>query len=282
MNDNVERLIPNYWRYLRASYSHALVMTMRRRHAVLGAAVALTPVLIPLALAFLSQTAFAEDGSKIFVRMVEGLYLGAITPLLGLFFGCMLIGEDIESQTILYVLTRPIPRSAFVGGKYLAFLAISVCILLPSTVLTFAACTALGGISFSSAGLTLLAHYCGVEAMSLIGYGALCMLFGALFKRPIIIGIVTIFGWQRLALYVPGFIDFFTIEKYVLMLMPKGAAVRDKVVMKTAIAEFQKKVFLISASKALVALLVISCLLLALTVLVVRRREYTTARAVGG
>jgi len=274
--------VPGYGRFLKASCSHALVMTLRRRNAVLAAAVALTPVLIPLALAFLSEAAYAEDGSLIFKRMVEALYLTAIAPLLALFFGSMLIGEDVESQTIPYVLTRPIPRSALVGGKYLAFMMISTAIMLPAIVLTFAACTVLGGISFSGAGTTLLAHYCGVTVMSLLGYGALCMLFGALFKRPIIVGVVAIFGWQRVALFVPGFIDFFTIEKYVQMLLPRLAGEREKVVIQTALAEFHKKVYLISASKAVVALIVISMLLLWLTTFVVKRREYTAARALGG
>ena len=282
MNETADFKVPSFWRYLNASCSHAVVMTIRRRNAVLAAAVTLTPVLIPLALAFLSEAVYAEDGSRIFERMVEGLYLAAISPLLGLFFATMLIGEDVESQTIPYVLTRPIPRSALVLGKYAAFMAISTTVMLPAIVLTFAACTALGGISFSASGISLLAHYCGVAIMSLAGYGAVCMMFGTLFKRPIIVGVVTIFGWQRLAMFVPGFIDFFTIEKYVKMLLPKLATGRENVVMRAAMIEFHKKVFLISASKAFVALLIIACLLLCVTIFVISRREYTTARAVGG
>ena len=171
MNETAEIEVPSFWRYLNASCSHALVMTIRRRNAVLAAAVTLTPVLIPLALAFLSEAVYAEDGSRIFKQMTERLYLGAIAPLLGLFFATMLIGEDVESQTIPYVLTRPMPRSALVLGKYAAFMAISITLMLPAIVLTFAACTALGGISFSTSGILLLGHYCGAAIMSLAGYG---------------------------------------------------------------------------------------------------------------
>jgi len=282
MKETAEQKVPRFWRYLNVSCSHALVMTLRRRNAVLAAAVTLTPVLIPLALAFLSESVYAEDGSRIFKQMVERLYLGAIAPMLGLFFATMLIGEDVESQTLPYVLTRPIPRSALVVGKYAAFMAISTTVMLPAIVLTFAACTALGGISFSGSSISMLTHYCGVAIMSLAGYGAVCMMFGALFKRPIITGVVAIFGWQRLALYVPGFIDFFTIEKYVNMLIGEAASLKTSPVMKPALMEFQKKVFLISASKAFVALLIISCVFMCVTIFVVRSREYTTARAVGG
>ena len=87
MSDKSDHTVQRYRQFVKASYSHAIVMTLRRRSAVLGAAVALTPVLIPLALAFFSDSAYAADGSQVFERMVEGLYLIAISPLLSLFFG---------------------------------------------------------------------------------------------------------------------------------------------------------------------------------------------------
>jgi ABC-type transport system involved in multi-copper enzyme maturation permease subunit len=283
MSENVKKLNVSYGGYVWAACNHALVMMVRRHRAILAAALALVPVLMPLALAFLSDAQFGEDGSKVFSGMVRYLYIEAITPLFALFFACMLIGEDVESQTITYLLTRPIPRSALVIGKYLAFLIVSICIMAPSIALTFAACTALGGISFSVPDLILLMEYIGVAVLALVGYGSLCMLFGALFKRPIIAGIVVIFGWQRLATFVPGLIDFFTISKYVGLLLSKIGGMRiTATVNNSALVAFQKKEVLITASKAGTALVLIAFVLLAVTTFVVRRREYTAARALGG
>jgi len=211
------------------------------------------------------------------------MYIDVIVPVLSLFFACMVIGEDVESETISYLMTRPIPRSALVLGKYGAFLIVSVSIIVSSTVLTFAASTALSGLSFSGNHLTLLLEYIGVELLALIGYGAFSMLLGAMLKRPVVVGIAIIFGWQRVATIVPGLIDFFTIKKYVYLLLNKVGGSQIAITVKnTALADFQKKEVLITATKSGMTLLLIAFVFLAVTTFVVRRREYTSARALGG
>jgi hypothetical protein len=105
------------------------------------------------------------------------------------------------------------------------------------------------------------------------------MCLGAYFKRPIIIGVGVLFGWQRLALLIPGLIDFFTIEKYVTALLPPLAEARQAPTIQTALIEFQKKEFLIGAAKSTVALFIITAVLIAITVFIVRRREYSQAKA---
>ena len=267
---------------MRTTYAHTLVMLLRRKRAILVGCVALTPVLIPLIVAFISASQYAQDGNKFFVELVDYVYLRTLAPLVALFFGCMLIGEDIESETIPYLLTRPLPRSGWVIGKYLAFLVVSATLLVSSILLCFCACIALGGLSVSASSVKLLLHYQGVAVMALMGYGAVCLFLGALFKRPVIVGVVVLFAWQRLAMTIPGLIDFFTIEKYVRAMLPKLATERENIVIKTAIMEFEKKVFMVGAAKAAAMLVIIPLVLLALTTLVVRWREYSSARAVGG
>ena len=104
---------------------------------------------------------------------------------------------------------------------------------------------------------------------------------GALSKRPVILGIAFLYGWQRLAMIVPGAVDFLTIEKYLTAMLPKLATERQSAVIRTALAEFQKKQLMIDASKAAVTLLIVVTVLLALTCVVLRRREYSQSRAIG-
>jgi len=281
MTDTTIAVKPGYGRYVRTFFLHALIIMARRQRAILAGALALFPVIIPLAMAVVSDSRFSESGSQVLVRMTEVLYLKAIAPLLALFFACMLIGEEVETQTMPYLLSRPAPRSAMVLGKFLAFVMLSTCIMAPSLMLTFAACTLLGDLAFDAEGIKLLAHYTGVMIAALGGYGALCMLLGALTKRPMIVGIALIFGWQRLALYAPGLIDFFTVEKYINAMLPRLATERAKPVVQAALAEFHKKELLIALPQALCGLLVIFTLTLGLTTLVLRWREYTAARALG-
>lgn len=269
----------SYLGFVRTATAHGLITILRRKNAIFAGLVVLSPVIIPLAAAVLTRSAYGHEGNKMFVQMMEGFYLKALAPVLALFFGIMLIGEDVESQTIPYLLTRPLPRFALVLGRFVAFVLVSAGMLLPSVLLTFAACTVLGNFGLSAANAQLMLHYCGCLVMALMGYGAFCMFVGALARQPMIMAIVFMFGWQRLALYVPGLVDFLTIEKYVRALLPVIPTEREKIVMRTALAEFQKTEFLIGALKGGLVLVAVTAILLALTAFVIRWREYSQARA---
>ena len=267
---------------LMAAFGHSLISTVRRQRIVLAAVITMLPVLIPLAMAFLSPKQFAEDGSKVFSQMLEQVHINVLAPLLALFFGTMLLGEDIETQTLPFMLTRPTFRSAWVFGRFLSYLLVSAFVLLLSIFLTFAACTALDKLGFDKVGITLLLHYSGVAFMALVGYGSVTIFLGVMTKRPIVIGVLLLYGWQKLATLVPGLIDFFTIQKYTDAILPKLATQRANVEIQTALGTFQKEVFMISAGKALIVLVAISLVFLTASTLALRWREFAGPRAVGG
>lgn len=270
-----------YLNYVWASFGLAMTTLLRRQRIILASVISLLPVLIPLALVFLSKSQFADNGNVVFVRMVEDLHIGVLAPLLALFFATMLVGEDVEMNTLTYILTRPIPRSAWVFGRFLAYLVVTSLILMVSVFLTFTACTALSHLSFAATDLKLLAHYCGVIFMSLLASGAVAMLLGALTKRPIVYGVLLLYAWQRLATIVPGLIDFFTIDKYIDAILPILATSRSDVATQTVLGNIDKAFFAVSSGKAMLALLLITATFLALTVWSVRKREYAGSRAAG-
>src|SRR5579859_1815362 len=74
-------------------------------------------------------------GSTIFGMMIWLLYIRFIVPILGVFYGTALIADEVDDKTITYLFTRPIPRSAVLFGKYLAFLACTILLVLPSVVI---------------------------------------------------------------------------------------------------------------------------------------------------
>ena len=272
---------PGYGVYLAAVFSHTLTTMVRRRRIALAVLATFAPVAVPLLLAFLSSSRFAPDGNETFVRLTEHLYLQAMAPLLALFFGSMLIGEDVELQTIPYLLTRPMPRSAVVLGRFGAYVVVTSAILLVAMALVYAACTSLGGFEFTRGSALLLAHYDAVAVAALVSYGAVALCLGALTKRPIIYGVIFMFGWQRIVLLVPGVVDFLTLEKYLAELLPKLATERESEVVRTVLGEFQKEQILVGAPKAVLALALTVVVLLAATCYIVRHREYSRARAVG-
>src|SRR5262249_16341946 len=62
-------------------------------------------------------------GPTLFGLMIWLLYIRFIVPVLGVFYGTALIADEVDDRTITYLFTRPIPRSAVLFGKYLAYLA---------------------------------------------------------------------------------------------------------------------------------------------------------------
>src|SRR5438874_9129091 len=76
-------------------------------------------------------------GPEIFGLMIWVFYLRFTVPVLGVFYGTSLIADEVEDKTITYLFTRPIPRRAVLIGKYLAYLACTILLVLPSVMLVF-------------------------------------------------------------------------------------------------------------------------------------------------
>jgi len=51
-------------------------------------------------------------------------------------------------------------------------------------------------------------------------YCALFALIGALLKRPLLVGLVFAFGWEQVALLMPGYLKRFTVAYYLQGLVP--------------------------------------------------------------
>ena len=62
----------------------------------------------------------------------------------------------------------------------------------------------------------------GIIALGLAAYGAVFLLAGVTFKRPLVGGLVFVFGWEPLALVLPGFLRHLTIAYY---LQPASSSV---------------------------------------------------------
>ena len=76
-------------------------------------------------------------GATVFGGMIWLLYLRFIVPVLGVFYGTALVADEVEDKTITYLFVRPVSRSAILAGKYLAYLATTVFVVLPSVVLLY-------------------------------------------------------------------------------------------------------------------------------------------------
>ena len=156
-------------------------------------------------------------GSSIFGVMIWMLYLRFIVPVLGVFYGTALMADEVEDKTITYLFTRPIPRGAVLLGKYLAYLACTSLVVLPSVMLTYFLVVPFSQVpaTFPSLVLDL-----GILGLGLAVYGAVFAFVGARLKRPLVSGLLFAFGWEQLALALPGYLRQFTVAYYLQALVP--------------------------------------------------------------
>src|SRR4030095_1733412 len=158
------------------------------------------------------------SGAAIFGMMIWLLYIRFIIPVLGVFYGTALIADEVEDKTITYLFTRPIPRSAVLLGKFLAYLACTVLLVLPSIVLVFFLIVPIGGGRIGAAFPSLVKDL-GMVAVGLAAYGSVCAFVGTRLKRPLVAGLVFAFGWEPAVLLFPGYLKRLTVAYYMQALV---------------------------------------------------------------
>jgi ABC-2 type transport system permease protein len=194
------------------------------------------PVLLAIALRvvdMLHRSGFQVNGAEvggatIFGMMIWLLFIRFIVPVLGVFYGTSLIADEVDDKTITYLFTRPIPRSAVLLGKYFAYLACTILLVLPSVMIVYFLILPIGGGGIGAAFPSLLIDF-GMLAVGLAAYGAVFALVGTRLKRPLIVGLVFAFGWEPAVLLFPGYLKRLTVAYYLQALvtheMPQDSAV---------------------------------------------------------
>jgi ABC-type transport system involved in multi-copper enzyme maturation permease subunit len=158
-------------------------------------------------------------GPSAFGAMFWLFYIRFTVPVLAVFYGTALMADEVEDKTITYLFTRPIRRGAVLVGKYLAYLACTVLVVLPSVMIVyFLIVPRLGGSL--AATFPALVKDLAILAAALAVYGALFAFVGAWFKRPLVTGLIFLFGWEPAVLVFPGYLKKFTVMHYVQALVP--------------------------------------------------------------
>jgi ABC-2 type transport system permease protein len=158
-------------------------------------------------------------GAGTFGLMIWLLYVRFIVPILGVFYGTALIADEVDDRTITYLFTRPIPRGAVLAGKYLAYLACTVLLILPSVVIVFFLMVPMGGGGIGPAFPSMLGDL-GMLAAGLAAYGAVFAWVGARVRRPLVAGLVFVLGWEPAVLLFPGYLKRLTVAYYLQALVP--------------------------------------------------------------
>jgi ABC-2 type transport system permease protein len=199
-------------------------MLWSRRSVFLGLLVG-APVLLAAVVRILAATGWLPvvngarvGGPALFGVLIWLLFVRFVVPVLGVFYGTALMADEVDDKTITYLFTRPVPRASILLGKYFAYLACVVLLLLPAVVVIYFLVVPVGGSI--GQGFPLLLADLGMLAVGVAAYGAVFALVGAWLKRPLIVGLVFAFGWEQAVLLIPGYLKRLTVAYYLQALVP--------------------------------------------------------------
>jgi ABC-type transport system involved in multi-copper enzyme maturation permease subunit len=195
------------------------------------------------------------------------LFLRFIVPVLGVFYGTSLVADEVEDKTITYLFTRPLRRGAVLLGKYLAYLACTTLVVLPSVMIVYFMLVPFGDVARS---FPKLMTDLGLLAVGIASYGALFTFVGAWLKRPLVVGLIYVFGWEQFAMLMPGYLRRFTLAYYLQALVPHAMPADE------GVTSLLRSVFsdTPSAVLSLFVLFAVTVLSLFLAMRVIERREY--------
>src|ERR1700730_1886608 len=185
---------PSLWSSSARIFDLSLGQMLWSRRSVFLALLLGGPVVLAALIALLTRTSLGAfringapvGGATIFGMIIWLLYIRFILPILGVFYGTSLIADEVDDKTITYLFTRPIPPSAVLLGKYLAYLACTVLLLLPSVVIVFFLVVPIGGGATIGETFPSLLGDLGALAIGLAAYGAVFSFIRAQVKRPLL------------------------------------------------------------------------------------------------
>lgn len=179
-------------------FQNTLRDAFRPRRLPVTLLVTLLPALIGLLWRLLSP-AGKFDPEEVYDSLVPSLILSFSLTILSVIYSTNILSQEIEQRTIVYLLTRPLARWRILLAKFAASLVIVIGITAVSTVLL---ALALFGVShFGTAGVAPDLRALAVGALA---YGSLFLLLSTLVSRPLIYGLLFVFGWETWVPTLPG------------------------------------------------------------------------------
>jgi ABC-2 type transport system permease protein len=157
-------------------------------------------------------------GYYIFSNLIIVFYLQFLILILALFFGTSVGSEEVEGQTLTYLTTRPVSKSAIVLGKYSAYTTLVIIMMAVGVLLSFLILNVnnLGRFSLYK----ILLRDVVVLSLGIICYTAFFTFIGTFLKKSILVGLVFSFGWESVIQYFPGSTQRFSIVHYLKSLLP--------------------------------------------------------------
>lgn len=190
---------------------------------------ALLPVILLFFLATIPFTARKLANPVAANFAFSGIFEGFILRTI-VFFGCAwifmnLFRGEVVDKSLHYYFLAPVRREVLVAGKYLSGLVNSSIVFLTMTALSIffiyypRGWTAGVQYLLEGPGLYQVISYLGIVVLACIGYGAIFLAIGLLFRNPIIPALA-VYGWEFINFLLPPTLKKISVTHYLQSLSP--------------------------------------------------------------
>jgi ABC-2 type transport system permease protein len=201
---------------------------------------------LPLILALSLVAARVTNYNTIlFQILMVPLFLQVVLIFVTLVNATTLIREEIDDNTLPYLLTRPISKPAIATYKYLGYLIAVLILLVPPMILAYGVTEAYQGFSFTT-DLDVLSGFLVATALGSAAYGGLFLFISVLFRKPLALGLLFGFVWESIVGSVPGDVPKLSVIHYLRSIL-KG------MISGGSLAGYRTDVSALTASGILVA-----------------------------
>lgn len=182
----------------RASLFHPTVARLTYR-ALLGRRRALILFALPALLVVIAiavrALAGADDSTA--SGILGGFALGTMVPLIGVIAGTGAIGPEIDDGSVVYLLSKPVPRPTIIFTKLLVATGV--------TVAFSAVPVLLAGFLLNGNSQQIAVAYAVAAAVASVAYSALFLLLGTITRHAVVFGLVYALVWEAFfGTLVPG------------------------------------------------------------------------------
>lgn len=165
---------------------------------------------VPILLAAVVRISDPEDLNRldwIANTLMSGTVITTILPLICLLLGTAAFGNEIDSGTMMYLLTKPINRAEIVLAKFAAAASVSVACLVTATV-------AAGFIAAGDADVVI--GFGIAVAIGILAYTALFILLSLVTSRALLIGLAYILVWEAIVTELFSATSYVSVRQYSL------------------------------------------------------------------
>lgn len=191
------------------------------RRGIATAGLATVPVILTASLAIARVESL---DILLFQVLMVPLFLQVVLIFVTLVAATALLREEMEDNTLHYLLTRPVSKPAVLASKYAGFLAAVLGLLILPLVVAYAI-TQLSAGDALAADLDVLGGFLVATVLGTAAYGSFFLLLSLLIRRPLAAGLLFGFLWESIVGSIPGDVPKLSIIHYLRSILKDTVAV---------------------------------------------------------